>query len=185
MRGLVKGSRAGMVVLVLLCIGLLTVSLTGCGLSSSSNQEGDKKPPVADKLKITLYFSGSEGDMLIPEEREVEKKGEPEETIVVRELIKGPSQQGLFKTIPEGTSLLSLTVSDGIANVNFSKEIQTKHWGGSAGESMTVYSVVNSLDLVEGINKVQFLVEGNKVESLLGHIDTSKPLSPNKDLIKK
>lgn len=183
MRFLGKGSRLGMVVLVLFCISLLTFSLAGCGLSNS--KEGDKKAPVDDKIKVILYFSGSEGDILIPEEREVVKNGEPVEKIIVRELIKGPSQQGLFKTIPEETKLLSLTVSDGVANVNFSKEIQTKHWGGSAGESMTLFSVANSLDLVEGINKVQFLVEGNKVESLLGHFDTSKPISPNKDMIKK
>jgi spore germination protein GerM len=72
-----------------------------------------------------------------------------------------------------------------VAYVDFSKEIQTKHWGGSSGEAMTIFSVVNSLARLPGVEKVQFLVEGKVQESLVGHADTTQPIAPNWNLVKK
>lgn len=177
---------------VILALGMLTVGLlTGCsGQNDAKTAPGNEQPPANSSpqqapVKLTLYFADSQVEKLVAEEREVENKGEPLAETVVKELIKGPSKEGIVKTIPENTRLLALTVADGVANVDFSKEIQTEHWGGSAGELMTVYSVVNSLVGVQGIEKVQFLMEGKKVESLLGHMDLSQPVSPNMDLVKK
>lgn len=172
--------------LAVICLGVTALLLAGCGGSREAKPDPAQNQPPANgapketPVKIILYFSDSQADKLVPEEREVVRNGQPLEEIIVRELIKGPAKKGLLKTIPESARLLSLTVKEGVAYVNFSREIQTKHWGGSAGESMTVYSVVNSLTQLERIKKVQFLVEGKKVESLLGHMDTSEPVGPNK-----
>lgn len=178
-------------ILAVICLGAAALFLAGCGGSREAkpapvqNQPPAKVAPKEATVKIILYFSDSQADKLVPEEREVVSGGRPLEEIIVRELIKGPAKKGLIKTIPESARLLSLSVKDGVAYVNFSGEIQTKHWGGSAGESMTVYSVVNSLTRLEGIKKVQFLVEGKKVESLLGHLDTTEPIAPDRSLIKQ
>jgi spore germination protein GerM len=174
---------------VLLWTGLLMLALlaAGCGVNDDAKKPADTdKPPgvaAAKPVKVTLYFADSQAEKLMPEEREVVQNGATLEEAVVNELIKGPLKEGLTKTIPESTKLLSLNVVDGVANVDFSREIQTKHWGGSAGETMTVYSVTNSLAELGGIDKVQLLVEGEKVESLLGHLDTSQPLEQRDDLI--
>ncbi|KJS17426.1 MAG: hypothetical protein VR69_04775 [Peptococcaceae bacterium BRH_c4b] len=174
----------------LLWTGLLMLVLlaAGCGGRDDAKKPADAdKPPIvaAEKpVMVTLYFADSQAEKLLPEEREVlVENGKSLGEVVVSELIKGPRQEGLTKTIPESAKLLSLNVVDGVANVNFSKEIQTKHWGGSAGETMTVYSITNSLAKLDGIKKVQFLVEGKKVESLLGHMDTSEPVEPGMDLV--
>jgi spore germination protein GerM len=64
--------------------------------------------------------------------------------------------------------------------LDFSRELQTNHSGGSAGELLTVYSIVNTLaENIHGISRVQILVEGNEVETLAGHLDLREPLSPN------
>ncbi len=179
--------------LMLLLAGLLVLVLAAAGCSGKDDGKKpveQNKPPISstpneEPVKVTLYFSDSQAEMLLPEEREVDKKEGTIEEVVVNELIKGPKKEGLTKTIPESAKLLSIKVVDGVAYVNFSKEIQTKHWGGSAGESMTIYSVTNSLAKLDGIKKVQFLVEGNKVESLLGHMDTTEPVEPNLELVKQ
>ena len=51
---------------------------------------------------------------------------------------------------------------------------------------MTVYSVVNSLALnFPEAKRVQFLVEGEEIETIAGHLSLRHPISPKPDLIKK
>jgi spore germination protein GerM len=69
--------------------------------------------------------------------------------------------------------------------VDFSRELLTSHWGGSMGEIMTVYSVVNTLASLPGIEQVKFLVEGEEIETLTGHLDISEPVEPDWDLAQK
>lgn len=187
-----KARGWGKISLVLLIAGLLALGVfaAGCGGEKAKPAPDENNPlvsanPQETPVKVTLYFSDSQAQKLMPEEREIIKKGESIEEAVIKELIKGPAKEGLLKTIPESTRLLSLSVVDGVAYVNFSKEIQTKHWGGSSGEGNTIYSVTNTLAQFEGIKKVQFLVEGKKVESLLGHMDTSVPVEPKMDMVGK
>jgi spore germination protein GerM len=180
-------SRLSLAALVI--VTSMTLLLSGCqpnpleSPKQGSHPNGEQKPdisakPAATKTKVTLYFGGKAALYLVPEEREITKGTETLESAIIAELIKGPQNADLFRTIPEGTKLLSVSVLDGTAYVNFSKELKTKHWGGSAGETMTIYSVVNSLAVLPGIQKVQFLLEGDKQESIFGNNDTSIPFTP-------
>ncbi|ACX52586.1 Lipoprotein LpqB, GerMN domain protein [Ammonifex degensii KC4] len=181
---------------ILSCLLLLGL-LAGCfkagkapGSSAPAPEEKPKvespqPPSVEPSRKVTLYFADKEAQYLIPEEREVKIEEQPLERVVVEELLKGPTNSKLCPTIPKGTRLLSLEVKDGIAYVNFSREFKLNHPGGSAAEIMTLYSVVNSLARLGTVDKVQFLLEGQKKESILGHLDTSLPLGPDWSLVKK
>lgn len=160
----------------------------GDGMAEGINEPGSSKPdisarPAQTSEKITLYFGDGQTMYLVPEEREAARKDETLEEVIVWELIKGPRKAGLTRTIPGGARLLSVSVVEGVAYVNFSGEFKTKHWGGSAGENMTIFSVVNSLAKLPGIKKVQFLLEGEKQESILGHADTSVPIAPDWSLV--
>jgi spore germination protein GerM len=160
----------------------------GDRMAEGVKEPGSQKPdisakPVQTSEKVTLYFGDGQAMYLVPEEREVTRRDETLEEVIIRELIKGPRKAGLTRTIPESAGLLSVSVVDGVAYTNFSKEFKTKHWGGSAGENMTIFSVVNSLAKLPGIKKVQFLLEGEKQESILGHADTSVPIAPDWSLV--
>jgi germination protein M len=137
------------------------------------------------KLKLTLYFSDNEASYLVPEVREVEVRGKRTAEAVINELIKGPQNPNLSRTIPQETKLRTIKVESGVVYVDFSKEFQTKHCGGSAGEAMTLYSITNSLAELPGVQKVQFLLEGKKVDAILGHTNITSPLAPNWNLVKK
>jgi spore germination protein GerM len=173
--------RFGLLLLVsVLALGLLVM---GCGNSQDTGTGEGDQPSVSDEpkddpVKVVLYFTDEDGLHLVPEERNVSKGGQTLEEVIVRELIKGPEEAGHHRTIPEEAKLLSVSVVDSIAYVNFSKEFATKHWGGSTGETHTLMSVTNSLCELEGIDKVQFLLEGDKMETLAGHWDISQPLEP-------
>ena len=178
---------------------VLTVAFffSGCGKSPEVKPEAGRpksnlesaRPeisaqPTETKVKVTLYFGDKQAMYLEPEERKVTRGNRALEEVVINELIKGPQNPKLTKTVPQGTKLLSVQVVDGTAYVNFSKEFQRNHWGGSTGEIFTIYSVVSSLARLDGIQKVQFLLEGKKMETLAGHMDLTGPLAPRWDMVK-
>lgn len=182
-----SSTRKCLLGLTVICLAVF-VFISGCGTQTPppSSTDGDNQAVQEKKEKVTLYFGDKEAMFLIPEEREVVVPEDKSlEVVVLEELIKGPQNPELAITIPKEARVRSVQVENGIANVDFSKEFQTNHWGGSAGEMMTLSSVTNSLASLPGIDKVQFLLEGQKLESILGHADNTQPIAPNWDLVKK
>lgn len=178
-------------IVTLFLFAFVLVLPTGCGKSTakSPQQEPGKSSsiPAQDEKKetVTLYFSDSQAQYLNPEDRVITRSNnESLEEAVLRELIKGPESAGLQRTIPQETRILSVSVVNGVAEVNFSNEFRSKHWGGSAGETMTLYSVVNTLAKLPSITSVQFMIDGNKMDTLAGHIEAVKPLKPDWKIVK-
>lgn len=164
---------------------LLSLLLAAC-TPSASGAPGEPIDPVPQTgyADLVLYFGDDQAMEVWPEFRTVEVPSDPaqrlpEAELVVQELLKGPQDTLLHKTLPPEAKLLSLEITDGVAFVNFSKEMQTKHWGGSAGEGMTIGSLVSSLTRLQDIDKVQILIEGKTIETLAGHYDMTRPIAPS------
>ena len=103
---------------------------------------------------------------------------------IIKDLLKGPVNPTLMKTIPGETKIISVETKEGVCFVNLSQEFKSRHTGGSAGEMMTVYSIVNSLTELENVDKVQFLVEGQKLEVFI-HMIFNEPFVRDPELIQK
>lgn len=168
---------------IILITLIMIVSLSACSSRFLNfpqiSKESHNQPITTQEPKIvTLYFGDSQGMQLNQEKRAI-KELTPQ--ALIEELIKGPETPGNTKTIPDGTKLLGVKIQKDTAYVDFSKEFKQNHWGGSSGESITLFSIVNTLALNPelGIKKVQFLIEGQKVETLAGHIELYQPLTPN------
>lgn len=169
--------------ILLVALVSLVLVLGGCGRRPEGGENVQVQTDRSqDTVRVTLYFADDQAQFLTAEEREVIVNGKSLPEVVVEELIKG-SQTGLGQTIPLGTRLLSLEVDNGVAMVNFSREFKENHWGGSAAETMTVYSIVNSLARLDGIERVQFLLEGEIQEELLGHMYYGEPIEPDWKLV--
>lgn len=176
-------SRPVSAVPIMLLAALAFTSLAACTPRASGQLPGDPVSPVPSKDTVTvdLHFADDQAMEVLPERREVEVASDPSqrppmEELVVTELLKGPKDPLLRRTFPTDTSLISVQVTDGLALANFSKELVTKHGGGSTGEMMTILSLVNSLTELPNVQKVQILVEGRKIDTLAGHADVSGPL---------
>jgi len=135
-------------------------------------------------VKLTLYFPNADGTGVIATNRTVVVKNLETIKAMFKELETPPT--GLEKPLPKGTILLGATVSaDGVATINLSPEFKNNFGGGSTGEQMTMYSIVNTLTTLENVKSVQFLLNGEKQDGILGNLDTSKPLKRNESLILK
>ncbi|MFA4885664.1 MAG: GerMN domain-containing protein [Desulfotomaculaceae bacterium] len=133
-------------------------------------------------IQLNLYFADNNAEYVHLEKRDVLVADAQTAKAVVEALINGPVVSGLNPTIPEGTSLLNIYIQYGTCFVDFSREFIVNHPGGSAGELMTLASIVNSLTELDTIDRVQILVEGKSGETL-GQILLAQPFERMADLI--
>jgi germination protein M len=165
--------------LIVIAVLLLREFLSGGGPLMYGGQYQPPEP-AETTTGVTLLFGSTDGEGLVREQTQVRKRTMllDQVRVVIEELIRGPTGV-LVRTIPEGTKLLSVyLLPDGTLVVDFSREIQTLHTGGTTGEILTVYSIVNTLTMnFNEIEKVQILVDGDEVETLVGHIDLESPLA--------
>ena len=128
-----------------------------------------------------VYFANEQAAYLAVESRQVKKNNLYSN--LIKELIKGPKSDNLIATIPPQTKLLGVEIKNKTLLVNFSQELKKEHWGGTAGETMTVYSIVNTLAQSDEIEQVKILIAGAEIETLAGHMELSRPLSFNAKII--
>ncbi|WP_435790619.1 GerMN domain-containing protein [Clostridium sp.] len=178
----------------ILC-SVLIFTLSGCDRSGVKN-DNDSKTDIKETIKdeeiktkeVVLYFSNDQAMYLVGQKRNIE---EHTAKAIILELIKGPSrleeEAELNETLPSNLELLDVQVKEGIANVDLSGDTVQDISAGSAGEGMALYSIINTLILDDNldITKVQFLVDGKKVDAIKGHYDVSVPISEDEDMIKK
>jgi len=153
------------------------------GPMSSDDIVTDIAQVTTDTAVATLYFADENAISLVPEAREIElKEGEKLEKAVAEELLKGPKHNGLYPVLPQGIKVLSAETKDGICFLNLSAEFSAEGMGSSL-EVLAVYSVVNTLCQVEGVDKVQILIEGKKSDEF-GHLSLGEALEENTEILK-
>lgn len=154
------------------------------GIDSFSSGYFLYEPNKIVNVNLTLYFPDGMAENVHPEIRNVPVDNARTAYAALRELTAGPKKAGLFPSIPAGTVVLDLSIASGTCTVNFSREFIDNHGGGSAGELMTLASIVNTLTEFPSIKRVMILVEGKAGETL-GNILLDKPLERMPDMIGK
>ena len=99
-------------------------------------------------------------------------------------LIKGPSDRDLFSAIPENVELNGVTIDDGTATVDFSKEFE--EGGGTLQMTMRLAQVVFTVTQFASVEDVIFEIDGKRVTTFSGEgLDTSNPLRRDDEQFKE
>ncbi|MCX7788252.1 MAG: GerMN domain-containing protein [Spirochaetes bacterium] len=139
--------------------------------------------PPTHTRNSKLYFvriSESGKPELFPVERKISYRSAPlSETL--KELLKGPlpteKEGGISSLIPSGTEIKSVNIRDGIAYIDLSESFRFNPFG-SEGYHTQVRQIVFTVTEFPGIQGVQFLVEGKKLDYLSPEgVYIGKPLS--------
>ena len=157
------------------------------GDAAKTEQAASKETPAATvpkEVKVNVYYARSDGTGLIAVSRTVNTEKDDKYTAALKSLLTGTKEKGQTTVIPKKAKLRSVTVKDGVATADFSKEMQENFSGGSTGEEMLVGSIVNTLTDFPEVQKVQILIDGAPVETLSGHMDLSEPLPRMTELLK-
>lgn len=125
----------------------------------------EPEPEPAEDMTVMLYWV-SAGENALGVQRTL-PYSEAVASAAIEALIAGPTDAELTtwpaisSAIPEGTQLLGITIADGVAKVDLSKEFESG--GGTFSVTSRVAQVVYTLDQFPTIDAVEFYIEGEKV----------------------
>ena len=128
--------------------------------------------------EVILYFADPGVGFLVPENREIPDCDEDEACVrqVVEALIQGPSGETVPVISPQ-LEIRKVIIDGDTATIDFSRELVSLHPGGSISELLTVYGVTNTVAVnFPHLRQVRFLIEGEAVETLRGHIGLHGPV---------
>ena len=136
--------------------------------------------PRPEEHTITIYFKHRYSDYLVPEVRTAVRDKQSWEQLVVEEILKGPSQHDRVAIMPPGVRVLDVTRKDDTVFVNLSQEFteninlssipgkedipeETRDEAEAEMKLLGIYSIVNSLTELEGVDQVRFLIENRAI----------------------
>lgn len=184
------------IVLTVLCVAMLAgcdeQGKAGSGSSqavtsesSSSSAASSAASQKAAVMDISVYYPDVNATGLVAVTKTVKAQEAEKYKAAVEALLAGTDDKKLTAVFPKKAKLRKVSVSGGVAKVDFDKNLISGFVGGSTGEEMLVGSLVNTLTEFPEIKKVQILVEGKEIDSLSGHLDLSRPVERMPELIKK
>jgi spore germination protein GerM len=133
-----------------------------------------------DKIKINFYFCNLGEDSKFISEKRTINAGDPKTAVTnaMKELLKGPSKTYHFPVIPSGTKLLGVEIYENLAKINLSQEFLNNSLTSGILDEYVVYTIVNTVTEIPGVEGVIFLIDG-KIIKLYGGVDLSIPAIRN------
>lgn len=139
----------------------------------------------SEMREVKLYFANSEGNALVPEKRTIKiTDQQPIEQYIINELIKGPNDKKSKSLLSGKTVLVSVDVEENICYLNFKSDFLKINQGTEKYEKLVIYSIVNSLTELQTISRVQFYMDGKRVENF-GSVKIDDYIGRNTSIIKR
>lgn len=138
---------------------------------------GAEEEPV--EVTVALYFPRAVGRGLGFEKRTfllTEDESLPER--VARALVAGPESRTLSAAVPDGTGLLGIRLEDGVCYIDLSETFVSDMPGDGETQANVIYSIVNTLGNLDGVDAVCILSEGQILERY-GYVVLTGPLEPD------
>ncbi|MDP8969221.1 MAG: GerMN domain-containing protein [Actinomycetota bacterium] len=145
---------------------------------SGDRARTDRAAPGAQEA--TAYFARSAGDRIWTEP---ETHALPEPTLGVaraamRELVAGDTiDPNLRSLAPAGTAVLGVAIDGDVLVVDLSEAVRSG--SGSARERAFAQQLAHTAAQFDGVDAVRLRVEGRPLAELWGHLDWSRPITPD------
>lgn len=155
--------------------------------SAAPSEPAPSETPSAGTIDIAVYYMKDNGkEAYLVREVHTVPKTKAVAQAALNELISGtPVTEGAFKVLPADTKILGIKIENGLATVDFSKEVLYANVG-AAGEILGIDSIVNTLTEFPTIKKVSFTVEGSAENGMdwWGHMGLyQQPFSRNLSMV--
>lgn len=155
------------------------------GLMSKETFVDDQGSEIGDyqEVTLTLYFANEKGDGLVEVTRDVYRNENMSmEKLVLEQLIEGPKgKEKVHPAIPPETKVLSVAEEDGVCYVNLNEGFLEQ--GVDVADVVSIYSIVNSLSEINGINKIQIAINGDTSKAYKDNIPLDELFERDLDLV--
>lgn len=153
----------------------------------NSEEKEEEYIPQEDVQFLKIYYGIKGKDKLECESKRVRKNsmliGQARQ--IVSSLLEKPTNERLYRLLPENLTLRGLFYDSGLFIIDFSREFNNVYNYGASEQTLAIYSIVNSITELEPKARVRFLINGTEPEGEEGHIDLSCKLSRLESIIEK
>ena len=134
---------------------------------------------------LKLYFASKDGKMLNSSKKANVRYNVNTtiERLVVEQLIKGTSSSEAQATVPKSTTILGVSVREGICYVNLDSKFVSDSY--DLSPEVAIYSIVNSVIENGNVTKVQILIDGANDVVYKNTIDLGRPLEWNESVLEE
>lgn len=142
-------------------------------------------PRSGGRQTVDIYVVKMVNDdpRLVPVERSIPADADPH-VAAIEKLIATNHESGPTRyLVPLGTRLSGIEVKNGIAYVDFSRQLKDNFTGGSTNEALLVNAIVHTLRQFKDVEKVQILIQGKAIDSIGDHLDISQPIVGDSTLL--
>ena len=144
---------------------------------SATSEKNNSAKRKEKTLQVKIYFPDDAGMNLISVKRKITIAKDEEKYFETAKLLtEKPKEKNLTKIFPNHAKINSVHLKGDTAFVNFDGSITKNFVGGSTGEEMLINSFVQTLTEFPEVKQVKFLIDGQDVETLAGHMDLSVPI---------
>ncbi len=117
------------------------------------------------ETKLVLYYSSSDGQSLVKEERSVNyNTNTPLGRVVLEYLSAEPETEGAKPILSSNATVKSLAISDGTCYLTLDSSFQSQS---EVTQNVVIYGIVNSLTELDGVSKVKFTIDGDLTDMAL------------------
>ncbi len=132
-------------------------------------KKDNKATQKIEKESLNIYIPNETGEYLIEENMDI-----------IKDMNKHKKVQAVFRYVKQNsnalisleTTLHNVYVSGDEVYLNLSREFG-RYMDSPEKEQVIIYSVVNSVCAIEGVNKVKILIDNQNIRELGGYIDVS------------
>ncbi|MCG0275979.1 MAG: GerMN domain-containing protein [Thermosediminibacteraceae bacterium] len=159
-------------VIVLILVLFLVIGSSACGLlrqdkENASSQGSEPVQETQANMRRTVFYFVNEHDLLVPVTKDIPwvegiAKAALENLVDTPEIREELKMRGLKPPLPAGTKVLGMTIRDGLAKVDFSREFL--NLDSRTAENNAIQAVVYTLTEFPTIQKVQLMVEGKPLK---------------------
>ncbi len=141
------------------------------GFVAASDINLETEEYQSEMREVVLYFGDRSSTQLVKETRTIKiTDQQPIEQYIINELIKGPDDKSMQAVLSKNTVLMSVDVEDNICYLSFRSSFLKENAGDVNHERQVIYSIVNSLTELNTISRVQFYMDGKRVDNF-GNFD--------------
>ncbi len=161
-------------------LALTMIIFTGCGGANPSEQDGNggttpSNDPVEKTEAIQVYYSDEQLTELVAEEHEITYGSDIEKYEVVIAEMGKPNDEKHIALLPEFK--LNEVKKDNDGNLVIDVSGDNVYNMGSSGEDFAIEALKKTLFQFNEVKSIQLVVDGVETDSLMGHVDISKPFT--------